>query len=363
MVNAGISFEATASGLNPSDFNTVINGKDVRLYVLKNKRGAELCITNFGGIVVSISVPDTSGKLVDVVLGHSNITDYQNSPEKYLGALIGRYGNRIKRGEFVLDGKSYKIRSNNPDCSLHGGLVGYNNVVWDAEQKDAQSLDLTYVSPDGEEGFPGALTIHVRYSLTDDNAMKIEYMATTNQATVVNLTHHSFFNLNGDGGGEVTNHVVTINAPFYTPMDDKSVPTGEIAKVENTPMDFMTPHVVGERIDEQFEQLIFGRGYDHNYVLAKRWPGELTYAAKAVSPKTGICMEVYTTEPGVHLYTGNWLNGFEGKASRKYTERTAICFETQHFPDSPNNPHFPSTVLRPGEKYTQTCIYKFGIEK
>ena len=178
MVNAGISFEATASGLNPSDFNTVINGKDVRLYVLKNKRGAELCITNFGGIVVSISVPDTSGKLVDVVLGHSNITDYQNSPEKYLGALIGRYGNRIKRGEFVLDGKSYKIRSNNPDCSLHGGLVGYNNVVWDAEQKDAQSLDLTYVSPDGEEGFPGALTIHVRYSLTDDNAIDIWLLQT-----------------------------------------------------------------------------------------------------------------------------------------------------------------------------------------
>lgn len=363
MENTKATGEATASGLIKSNFDTVINGKEVRLYILSNKKGAEICITNFGGIVVSLSVPDKNGKLTDVVLGHLSIKNYLNSPEKYLGALIGRYGNRIKRGEFELDGKAYKVRSNNPDCALHGGIIGYNNVVWDAVQNDKNSLDLTYVSADGEEGFPGTLTIKVRYTLTDENEMKIEYSATTDKATVVNLTHHSFFNLNGDGEGEITNHRVTIDAGFYTPMDDKSVPTGEISRVEGTPMDFRTPFVVGERIDADFDQLKFGKGYDHNYVLRKSWPGELSFAAAAVSPKTGISMEVYTTEPGVQLYTGNWLNGFEGKQGRRYTERTAICFETQHFPDSPNNPHFPSTVLRPGEKYTQTCIYKFGIEK
>ena len=352
----------TVSGIKTKDFETVLDGKDVRLYVLSNRKGAEICITNFGGIVVSLVVPDRSGHPVDVVLGYASIEKYLNTPEKYLGALIGRYGNRIKRGEFVLDDKAYKIPSNNPDCALHGGLIGYNNVVWDAVQNDDNSLDLTYVSPDGEEGFPGELTVKVRYTLTDDNEMRIDYEAKTDKATVVNLTHHSFFNLNGDDGGEITNHVVTIHADHFTPMDDKSVPTGEIRKVAGTPMDFNTPHVVGERIDADYEQLRFGRGYDHNYVLNKRWVGEMVLAAKAVSPKTGISMEVYTTEPGVQLYTGNWLNGFLGKEGHCYSERTAICFETQHFPDSPNNPHFPSTVLRPGEKYTQTCIYKFGVE-
>ena len=363
MANTDSQKGKTLSGLLKEKFDTQIAGKPVALYTLTNKNGAEICITNFGGIVVSLMIPDAFGKMTDVVLGHESIEDYLNTPEKFLGALIGRYGNRIKKGTFVLDGIRYNIRSNNPDCVLHGGIVGYNTVVWDARQSDEQTLELTYLSKDGEEGFPGNLFVKVIYQLTDNNAMKIDYEAFTDKPTVVNLTHHSFFNLNGDGGGEVTNHKVMINADYFTPMDDKSVPTGEIRPVKDSPMDFTEPHEVGERIDNNYEQLIFGKGYDHNYVLNKNYPGEMTLAAKAVSPKTGISMEVHTTEPGVQLYTGNWLNGFIGKKGCSYSERTAICFETQHFPDSPNKPHFPSTVLRPGEIYTQTCIYTFGIEK
>ena len=347
------------SGLKREDFQTIVSGKQVDLFLLKNKNGLEMCVTNFGGIVASLMVPDKNDKLADIVLGHSTIEEYLNSPEKYLGAAIGRYGNRIKRGEFTLDGITYKVPSDNPDCSLHGGKVGYNNVVWDADQKDNQTLELRYVSINGEEGFPGTLNIKMVYCLTDNNEFLITYEAVTDKATVLNLTHHSFFNLNGEGGEAVTNHEVTIQADFFTPCDDKSVPTGEILSVSETPMDFRQPHIVGERIDNDFQQLVFGVGYDHNYVLKKNYPGELSFAAKAISPLTGIEMEVYTTEPGVQLYTGNWLNGFEGKNGHKYTKRTAICFETQHFPDSPNNAHFPSTVLRPGEEYTQTCIYKF----
>ena len=355
--------EKTRSGLRKSDFDAVIDGKKVALYQLTNRNGAEICITNYGGIVVTLLVPAADGTMTDVVLGHDSIEGYLHSPEKYLGALIGRYGNRIGKCRFNLDGTTYDIRSANPDCALHGGIKGYNEVVWDARQSDTQTLHLTYISPDGEEGFPGNLRIEVTYTLTDDNAMEIHYRATTDKATVCNPTHHSFFNLNGDGGGEVTNHIVTIDAPFYTPMDDKSVPTGEIAPVAGTPMNFLHPTAVGERIDADFEQLRFGRGYDHNYVLAKNFPGEYAFAAEAYSPKTGIVMTVHTTEPGVQLYTGNWLNGFTGKCGRKYTARTAICFETQHFPDSPNKPHFPSTILRPGEFYTQTCRYQFSIKK
>lgn len=353
----------TQSGLLFSDFDTVIDGKQVSLYQLTNRNGAEICITNYGGIVVSLLVPDSDGTMTDVVLGHSTIDGYLHSPEKFLGALIGRYGNRIGGCRFDLDGKCHSIRSNNPDCALHGGIKGYNEVVWEASQIDTQTLHLSYLSPDGEEGFPGNLKVEVTYALTNENAMEIHYRATTDKATVCNLTHHSFFNLNGDGGGEVTNHIVTIDAPFYTPMDDKSVPTGEIASVAGTPMDFLHPVALGQRIDDDFEQLRFGRGYDHNYVLAKKFPGEYAFAAEAYSPRTGIVMTVYTTEPGVQLYTGNWLNGFTGKCRRRYSARTAVCFETQHFPDSPNKPHFPSTVLRPGETYTQTCRYQFSVRK
>lgn len=355
--------EKTQSGLSFADFDTVIDGKKVSLFQLTNRNGAEICITNYGGIVVSLLVPDRDGKMTDVVLGHSTLDGYLHSPEKYLGALIGRYGNRIGKCRFNLDGKNYTITSNNPACALHGGIKGFNEVVWDARQSDTQTLHLIYRSPDGEEGFPGNMKIEVTYTLTNENAMEIHYRATTDKATVCNLTHHSFFNLNGDGGGEVTNHVVTIDAPFYTPMDADSVPTGEIATVEGTPMDFRKPTAIGLRIDDNFEQLQFGRGYDHNYVLAKNFPGEYAFAAEVYSPQTGIVMTVYTTEPGVQLYTGNWLNGFTGKCNRTYSARTAVCFETQHFPDSPNKPHFPSTLLRPGETYTQTCRYQFSVRQ
>ena len=353
--------EKTQSGLSFADFDTVIDGKKVSLFQLTNRNGAEICITNYGGIVVSLLVPDRDGKMTDVVLGHSTLDGYLHSPEKYLGALIGRYGNRIGKCRFNLDGKNYTITSNNPACALHGGIKGFNEVVWEARQSDTQTLHLIYRSPDGEEGFPGNMKIEVTYTLTNENAMEIHYRATTDKATVCNLTHHSFFNLNG--GGKVTNHVVTIDAPFYTPMDADSVPTGEIATVEGTPMDFRKPTAIGLRIDDNFEQLQFGRGYDHNYVLAKNFPGEYAFAAEAYSPQTGIVMTVYTTEPGVQLYTGNWLNGFTGKSNRTYSARTAVCFETQHFPDSPNKPHFPSTLLRPGETYTQTCRYQFSVRQ
>lgn len=350
---------ANVPAFDREKFQTTIDDKRTDLYLLKNKNGLELYVTNYGGRVVALLVPDKNGCLTDIVLGHNTLEEYIQSPEQYLGAAIGRYGNRIAKGEFSLEGKCYKIRSNNPDCSLHGGLKGYNNVVWDASQKDDRTLELTYVSPDGEEGFPGTVALKMVYCLTDNDEFLITYQATTDKTTVLNPTHHSFFNLNGEGTTPVTDHVVTINADFFTPNDDKSVPTGEILSLTDTPMDFRTPHAIGERIDQDFEQLVFGRGYDHNYVLNKHYPGELSFAARAVSPSTGIEMEVYTTEPGVQLYTGNWLNGFEGKNGHRYPQRTAICFETQHFPDSPNQAHFPTTVLHPGQEYTQTCIYKF----
>ncbi|MEG1574131.1 MAG: aldose epimerase family protein [Bacteroidales bacterium] len=353
----------TLSGLQESAFNAEVDGKNIKLFTLTNKNGAEICITNYGGIVVSIMVPDSFGNMKDVVLGHNTIAEYLKSPEPYLGALIGRYGNRIGKCRFNIDGVNYTVESKNPDCALHGGVIGYNAVVWDATLIDNSTLELTYLSKDGESGFPGNVFVKTIYKLTDKNAMSISYEAFTDKPTVFNPTHHSFFNLNGDGEGVITNHIVTINARFFTPMDSKSVPTGEIRPVSGTPMDFRKPIEVGLRIDNNYKQLIYGRGYDHNYVLSKRYPGELAFAAKAFSPKTGISMTVETTEPGVQIYTGNWLNGFEGKKGRKYTSRTAICFETQHFPDSPNKPYFPSTILRPGEKYTQKCIYTFSIEK
>lgn len=351
------------SGLDVADFETRIDGKQTRLFILKNKNGLEMCVTNFGGIVASLLVPDKNGKPTDVVLGHKSINDYLHTPEKYLGAAIGRYGNRIKHSRFTLDGKEYRLTPTNEHYTLHGGKTGYNNVVWDARQTDKQTLELTYISPDGEEGFPGTLTVKMTYRLTDQNEFRIDYEATTDKPTVVNLTQHSFFNLNGEGNGDVLDHIVTIDADFFTPNDENSTPTGEIRSVENTPMDFRSPHAIGERIDRDYQQLVFGAGYDHNYVLHKKEAGELAWAAQAVAPETGITLDVFTTEPGVQIYTGNWLSGFEGKNGHTYPRRTAVCFETQHFPDSPNNPHFPTTVLRPGQIYEQVCIYKFGTKK
>ena len=353
------------SGLKKENFKKSINGKETDLYILNNKNGMEIAVTNYGAAVLSIMAPDKNGKFASVTLGHDTIDNVINSPEPFLGTTIGRYGNRIANGKFTLDDKEYTLTINNGPNSLHGGPTGFHTAVWDAEQTAPNTLVLKHTSPDGDEGFPGNLSVTMTYILSDENEFIIRYKATTDKATIVNLTNHAFFNLAGISNPTPTvlNNIVTINADFYTPMDEVSIPTGEIAKVEGTPMDFRTPHVVGERIDEKFQQLVYGAGYDHCYVLNKKYAGELTFAAKCIEPTSGRTLEVYTTEPGVQLYTGNWLGGFTGAHGATFPARSAICFETQHFPDTPNKSQFPSARLNPGETYTQTCIYKFGVEK
>ena len=357
--------ENNLSGLKREDFQKVINGKQTDLFILKNKSGNEVAITNYGGALLSIMVPDKNGKIANVVQGHDSIEHVINSPEPFLSTLIGRYGNRIANGKFSLDGKEYSLTVNNGPNSLHGGPTGFHAQIWDAKQINQQSLVLRYLSVDGEEGFPGNLQMTVTYTFTNDNELIIDYLGTTDKKTIVNMTNHGFFSLSGieNPTATIDNNIVTINADHYTPMSDVSIPTGEIAKVEGTPMDFRTPHTVGERINEDFQQLVFGAGYDHCYVLNKKETGELSFAAKCVEPNSGRVMEVFTTEPGVQLYTSNWHNGFEGAHGATFPARSAICFEAQHFPDSPNKGHFPSVVLSPGETYTQKTIYKFSIEK
>ncbi|MDL2281700.1 galactose mutarotase [Parabacteroides sp. OttesenSCG-928-G06] len=352
--------EKTLSGLNIADFSKQVDGKTTSLCVLTNKTGSELTITNYGAKIVSLMVPDKSGKLVDVVTGHKNIDDYLTSEEPYFGAICGRYGNRIAKGSFTLDGVVYdKLAINNGPNSLHGGIKGFNAVVWDIVQQDAQTIALTYTSADGEEGFPGELKTTVTYQLTDDNEVVISYEATTDKPTVLNLTNHSYFNLSGAGDPNIGDHTLEINADTYLPTDETSIPYGPAEKVEGTPMDFRTPFLVGSRIDEKFQPLIYGWGYDHTYILNKA-DGELAFCARCSSPKTGIVMETYTTEPGVQLYTSNWTTGnFEGKPGQYYPRQSALCLETQHFPNSPNMPEYPSTVLRPGETFTSKTIYKF----
>lgn len=319
-------------------------------------------ITNLGGKVVNIWTPDKNGDFGDIVLGFNTINDYLKTTEIYFGSLIGRYGNRIAGGLFTIGDSTYTLARNNGPNALHGGIKGYNNVVWDAEQPDGQTLVLTYHSPDGEEGYPGNLDVKVQYKLTNENELKIEYRATTDKATPVNLTHHSFFNLKGAGQGDVNGHVVQINADKYTPVDAGLIPTGEIAPVEGTPMDFRTPTAIGARINDDFEQLKLGNGYDHNWVLNQS-TDSLTFAAKVVEPESGRTMEVYTNEPGIQFYTGNFLNGtVTGKEGVPYLFRGALCLETQHYPDSPNKPEFPSTILEPGDEYYSICVYKFGVE-
>jgi len=357
--------ENNLSGLKREDFQKEIDGKKTDLFILKNKCGNEVALTNYGGALLSIMVPDKNGKHANVVQGHDSIDHVVNSHEPFLSTLIGRYGNRIAGGKFNLDGKEYQLAVNNGPNHLHGGPTGYHARVWDAEQTDAQTVVMNYLSADGEEGFPGNLQMTVTFTFTDENELIIDYKGTTDKKTIVNMTHHGFFSLSGlaNPTATVDNNIVTINADWYTPVDEVSIPTGEIAPVEGTPMDFRTPHTVGSRIDEKFQQLIYGVGYDHCYVLNKKEPGELTFAAKCVEPISGRVMEVYTTEPGVQVYTANWHNGFEGAHGATFPARSAICFEAQHFPDTPNKGHFPSVVLNPGETYTQRTIYKFGVEK
>lgn len=353
------------SGLNPKDFQTEIDGKKTDLYILKNQNGYEVAVTNYGGSLVAIMVPDKDGQVANVIQGHDNIQDAIDSPEPFLSTLVGRYGNRIAKGKFTLEGKEYSLSINNGPNHLHGGPTGFHARVWDAEQLSENSLKLHYLSTDGEEGFPGNLDMTVVYTFTDENELVIDYTGTTDKTTVVNMTNHGFFSLTGIANPTPTIEDLEceINADYYVPIDDTSIPTGEIESVKGTPFDFTTPHAVGERIDADHIQTKRGAGYDHCFVLNKKQPGELTFAARVVEPKSGRMMEVYTTEPGVQVYTDNWADGYKGQHGATFPRRSAICFEAQHFPDSPNHPYFPSVVLKPGEVYTQKTIYKFGVRK
>jgi aldose 1-epimerase len=352
----------TKSGLSPANFSGKVDGKDVQMYVLTNSKGVEATIINYGAKIVSLSVPDKNGKLTDIVLGHNNLDEYLSSEEPYFGAVCGRIGNRIAKGKFTLDGTTYQLAINNGPNNLHGGLKGFNAVVWNAKQTDSQTLELTYLSKDGEEGFPGNLSVKITYHLTDDNVFEIDYEATTDKATILNLTNHSYFNLSGEGDASVNDHLLVMHASNYLPTDDTAIPYGKPETVKGTPFDFTTEHSIGERIDNDFEQLHFGKGYDHTFVLDKK-DGELALAVECYAPKTGIKMNIYTTEPGVQVYTGNWMSGnFEGKHGHRYPARAAVCFETQHFPDSINKPEYPTVVLRPGEVFKSRTIHKFTVK-
>ncbi|MEA4937567.1 MAG: aldose epimerase family protein [Paludibacter sp.] len=354
--------------ISESEFSGVIDGKEVQLYTLRNKNGMVTQISNFGGKVLNLWTPDRNGKFDDVVTGFASFEAFKKARGSYFGALIGRYGNRIANGKFTLDGVEYQLPLNNGKNSLHGGPKGFNNVVWVArpfktkEKEDA--LELKYVSVDGEMGYPGNLSVTVIYTLTNKNALKIEYSATTDKKTVVNLTNHTFFNLHGFFSGEaksINSHVLQINAGRYNPTDETLIPTGELAPVAGTPMDFTKPTPIGERVDQDFPDLKHAKGYDHNWILDKK-AGELTEAAVVYEPSNGRLMRVMTTEPGMQFYGGNFFKGKEtGKYGEIYNFRTAFAMETQHFPDSPNQPSFPSTVLMPGETYHHVCIYQFGV--
>ncbi len=349
------------TAMNKQVFGTTPEGKQVDIYTLKNRNGMEARITTYGGIVVSLTVPDKAGHLDDVVLGYDSLSPYFKN-EPYFGALIGRYGNRIQKGRFTLNGTEYHLAVNNGVNSLHGGLKGFDQVLWEAlepESTPGKSLVLRYESKDGEEGYPGNLTVKVVYTLTDSNELRLDYSATTDKPTVVNLTHHSYFNLAGAGNGDILGHEMWIDADRFTPIDAGLIPTGELRSVKGTPMDFTTPTEIGARINMPDEQLKLAGGYDHNWVLNRKG-NELAVVARVTEKTSGRTMEVLTTEPGLQFYSGNFLDGSKiGKGGKVYRFRYGFCLETQHFPDSPNKPDFPSTVLNPGQTYSSTTVYRF----
>jgi aldose 1-epimerase len=362
LLGAAMTIDA-AKGIDKKPFGRTTDGADVDLYTLTNAKGVEVAITNFGGIVVSLKVPDRQGTLGDVTLGFARLESYlQNGP--FFGALIGRYGNRIAKGKFTLNGKTHTLPVNNGPNSLHGGIKGFHKVVWQARPLDTTAgpaLELKYLSKDGEEGYPGNLRVAVTYTLTDAGELKIDYLATTDQDTVVNLTNHAYFNLDGEGKGDVLGHELELAASRFTPVDASLIPLGELRPVVGTPFDFVKPHAIGERINATDEQIERGGGYDHNFVLDGP-AGTLHQAAKVFSPKTGRLMEVLTTEPGIQFYSGNFLDGtLTGKAGAVYQKRSGFCLETQHYPDSPNQPNFPTTVLKPGQEYRTTTVYRFSV--
>jgi aldose 1-epimerase len=346
--------------ISQQPFGRTPDGQTVELYTLRNASGMEAKIMTYGGTVISLTAPDRNGKMADVVLGYDNLAGYlKESP--YFGCLVGRYGNRIAKGKFTLNGKSYTLATNNYPNHLHGGIKGFDKVVWDARviaSLTGPTLELRYVSKDGEEGYPGTLTIRAAYRLTEDNGLRLDYTATTDQDTVVNLTQHSYFNLAGKG--DILGHVVKMPADRYTPVDETLIPTGELPSVAGTPFDFRNPTAIGARIGDANEQLKFGKGYDHNWVFSKRI-GDLTTLAEVYEPTTGRVLEVLSTEPGLQFYSGNFLDGtLTGKNKWTYQFRNGFCMEPQHYPDSPNQPKFPTVVLKPGQTYRNTIIYRFS---
>ncbi|NMB50369.1 MAG: galactose mutarotase [Bacteroidales bacterium] len=350
------------SGLLLNAFEKIVDGKQTGLYILTNKNGCEVAVTNYGAKIVSLMVPDENGPLTDVVTGHQSIDDYLTSEEPYFGAVCGRVANRIAKGKFTLDGKEYTLAINNGPNHLHGGIKGFNAIVWDVKEISDNSIKLFYLSVDGEEGYPGNLSVTVTYVLTDENALDIYYEAETDKPTILNLTNHSYFNLSGAGDPYIGDHILKLIADQYLPTDETLIPLGDPESVFGTPMDFTVEHAIGERIDDDFQQLIFGKGYDHNYILNKENVDDYVFAGVCESPKTGIKMEIYTSQPGIQLYTGNWLTGnFVGKNGQRYPKRSAVCFETQHYPDSINHPEYPSIVLRPEEIFRSRTTYKFLI--
>ena len=343
-------------------FQATIDGKKTDLYILKNKNNMQAAITNYGGRIVSLLVPDHD-KMIDVSVGFDNIKSYQDDSEPYFGALVGRYGNRIAKGKFSLDNKEYSLFINNGKNALHGGKKSFRSVVLDAKQIGDNVLELTYLSKDMEEGYPGNLMVKVVYTLTDENELKIDYEATTDKKTVLNLTNHAYFNLNGVGSGDILGHELMLNADNFTPVDSTLIPTGKIVSVKNTPFDFTKLTPIGARIDSNDEQIKFGGGYDHNFVLNPNAEKGMNKVAKVVADKSNIIMEVFTEEPGVQFYTGNFMDSSHTiKGGKKDDKRTAFCLETQHFPDSPNQPSFPSTVLEVGKKYRTSTVYKFSLK-
>lgn len=349
-----------SSAIMKSDFGQTPAGESVDLYTLRNDQGMEVQIMNYGGVVTSIKVPDQAGNVGEVSLGYDNLQGYLDKGS-YFGALIGRYGNRIAKGSFSLNGETYSLAQNNGENHLHGGLKGYDKVLWKVEANDASnSLVLHYVSPDGDEGYPGALSMTVVYSLTADNELRIEYKATTDKTTIVNLTNHAYFNLKDGGASPILDHELMLNADRYTPVDETLIPTGELRDVSGSAFDFREATAIGERIEADEEQIIVGQGYDHNYVLNGE-AGTLSLAASVYEPTSGRVMEVLTTEPGVQVYSGNFLDGSISSRGATYGRRHAFCLETQHYPDSPNQPGFPSVVLNPGDTYATTTVYRFSV--
>ncbi len=341
-------------------FGKTAGGTPVDLYTLTNDNNLEAKITNYGGVVVSLVVPDQGGHLDDIVLGLDTLEDYA-SKSPYFGCITGRYANRIANAKFTLDGVEYTLAQNNGDNHLHGGLKGFDKVVWTAEEIQSNNgvgLKLSYTSPDGEENYPGTLEVIVTYTLTNEDELRIDYQATTDKDTIVNLTNHTYFNLKGAGSGDILDHELMLNADRFTPIDDTLIPTGELRSVAGTPLDFRQMTTIGDRIDEDDEQLDFAGGYDHNWVLNTN--GTLTLAARVEESTSGRAIDVYTTEPGIQFYSGNFLSEITGKEGKTYRKRDGLCLETQHFPDSPNKPQFPSTVLKPGETYQTTTIYQFS---